>query len=287
VGGLRLYNRRPKIVQYLLFLDMKNLFLTFVALVGLTACAEKGPKALILYYSQSGTTEAVALELQKQTGADIEEFDVVEAYEGDFNAVVARCAEERASGFVPTLAPLASDLSKYDVIYLGYPIWSGTYATPVKVLLASVDFSGKMIVPFCTFGSGGLEPSVADIAAAQPAAEVTDGFGIRQARVQYAAEELAAFLISIGLVPGTLEPLPEYSSFVEVTPETAAIFNEATAGYMFPLGTAVSVASREVAGGTDYQFIASSMGFGGEAVESIIYVVCRDGRPAEFTRVVR
>jgi len=266
---------------------MKNLILAFAAVAGLTACAGKGPNALILYYSQSGTTEAVALELQKQTGADIERFDVVEAYEGDFNAVVARCAEERASGFVPTLAALTSDLSKYDVIYLGYPIWSGTYATPVKVLLASVDFSGKKIVPFCTFGSGGLEPSAADVAAAQPAAEVAEGFGIRQARVQYAAEELASFLVANGLVPGKYEALPEYSEFVDITPETEAIFNEATSGYMFPLGTAVSVASREVPGGVDYQFIASSKGFGGESADSKIYVVCRDGRPAEFTRVVR
>jgi len=266
---------------------MKNLILAFAAVVGLTACTEKGPKALILYYSQSGTTEAVALELQKQTGADIERFDVEEAYEGDFNAVVARCAEERASGFVPTLAPLSSDLSKYDVIYLGYPIWSGTYATPVKVLLASVDFSGKNIVPFCTFGSGGLEPSVADIAAAQPAAVVADGFGIRQARVQYADEELASFLVAGGLVPGDEEALPEYSEFVDVTPETTAIFDEATSGYMFPLGTAVSVASRIVPGGVDYQFVASSMGFGGMASESKVFVVCREGRPAEFTRVVR
>ncbi|MCQ2183380.1 MAG: hypothetical protein MJY89_08285 [Bacteroidales bacterium] len=266
---------------------MKKNLLVFAALAGMTACAEKGPNTLVLYYSQSGTTEAVALELQKQTGADIERFDVVEAYEGDFNAVVARCAEERASGFVPTLAPLTTDLSKYDVIFLGYPIWSGTYATPVKVLLESVDFTGKKVVPFCTFGSGGLESSAADVAAALPGTEIADGFGIRQARVQYAAEELADFLVAQGYVEGDVEALPEYSDFVEVTPETAAIFEEATSGYMFPLGTAVSVASREVPGGVDYQFVAASAGFDGTPVESMIYVVCREGRPAEFTKVVR
>jgi len=266
---------------------MKKVLFILAALVGMTACAEKGPKALVLFYSQSGTTEAVAQELQKLTGADLERFDVVEAYEGDFNAVVARCAEERASGFVPTLAPLTSDLSKYDVIYLGYPIWSGTYATPVKVLLDAVDFTGKKIVPFCTFGSGGLEPSVAGIAEAEPSAEVAEGFGIRQARVQYAAEELVPFLIAGGYIAGSEEVMPEYSEFVEVTPETAAIFEEATSGYMFPLGTAVSVASREVPGGVDYQFVAQSMGFGGSTSESTIFVVCREGRPAEFTRVVR
>lgn len=280
--------RRPGFVQDILFFaDMKNLLLIVAALVGMTACAEKGPKALVLYYSQSGTTEAVALELQKQMGADIERFDVVEAYEGDFNAVVARCAQERSSGFVPTLAPIASDLSKYDVIFLGYPIWSGTYATPVKVLLESVDFAGKKIVPFCTFGSGGLESSAADLVAAVPGAEVAGGFGIRQARVQYAAEELASFLAEGGYIAGSVEVLPEYSEFVEVTPETAAIFEEATSGYMFPLGTALSVASREVAGGIDYQFVAFNMGFDGAPVESKIFVVCREGRPAEFTRVVR
>lgn len=261
---------------------MKKILFAILAMVVMTACAGKGSKALILYYSQSGVTEGVAQELQKLTGADIERFDVVESYEGDFAAVVARCGEERQSGFVPTYKPIAADLSKYEVIYLGYPIWSGTYATPVKVLLENVDFAGKKVVPFCTFGSGGLESSSADLVKAIPAAQVVEGFGIRQARAQYAAEELAKFLVAGGFIEGEVAVEPEYSDFTEVTPELTAIFDEATSSYTFPLGTAVSVASREVPGGMDYIFTASS--FGGE---SKIYVVTREGRPAEFTKVVR
>ena len=59
-------------------------------------------------------------------------------------------------------------LKAYDVIYLGYPIWGGTYAAPVVTLVKKYDFAGKTIVPFCTFGSGGLESSSADLAEHHP-----------------------------------------------------------------------------------------------------------------------
>ena len=45
-----------------------------------------------------------------------------------------------------------SDLSKYDVIFLGYPIWYGTYANPIVTLLNNMDFPGFMRLEACTVG---------------------------------------------------------------------------------------------------------------------------------------
>jgi len=268
---------------------MKKIISMMATAAVLASCTGNAPKALILYYSQTGTTEAVAAELQKQTGADIEKFDVEEVYDGDFNATIQRCMGERAEGFVPTLKPIAADLSQYDVIFLGYPIWFGTYAPPVKAFLntVSAELNGKKIVPFCTFGSGGLTSGIADLKAALPGTEIAEGYGVRAARVQYAAEELDRFLIENGYKEGSVEPLPEYSEQAVPTEEETAIFDEATSGYAFPLGTPVTAGSRTVAGGTDYLFIVNSMDQAGNPVEGKIYVICREGRKAEFTQVVR
>lgn len=146
---------------------MKHLLLAIAALATMfTSCNTQ--KVLILYYSQTGTTQVVAEELQKQLGADIERIDVAEAYDGDFMATVQRFNEERQSGFVPTLLPLKSNLDRYETIFIGYPVWSGTYAPAVAALLNSANLDGKTVVSFCTFGSGGLNTSTADLVKALP-----------------------------------------------------------------------------------------------------------------------
>lgn len=266
---------------------MKKLMSIIAGAALLASCAEESPKALVLYYSQTGATETVAAAIQAATGADIEAFDVVEAYDGDYNATIQRCMSERSSGFVPTLSPISSDLSKYDVIYLGYPIWFGSYAPPVQALLAGVDLSGKKIVPFCTFGSGGLVESSNDLKKALPQSEIAEGFGIRNGRIQYTEEEVNAFLVAGGYIEGTYEPLPGYSEQAELTEEEMAIYEEATGDYPMPIGQPLSVGSRAVNGGTDYLYVINGSGPAGNPVEGKVYVSCREGRKAEFTLVVR
>lgn len=260
---------------------MKHFIPAVLALMLMLSCNnEKGPKALVLYYSQNGATKAVAEQIQAQTGADICAFDVAQAYDGNFEETIQRCLKERESGFVPDLLPLACDISKYDVIFLGYPIWFGTYAPPVKALLNSCSFEGKTVVPFCTFGSGGLQSSMADLLL--PGVDIRNGYGVRTARVGAAAEELNRFLIENGWKEGQIDPLPEFSEQQEVTEEETAVFNAACSDYQFPLGTPVTTASRSVPGGTEYLFIAQS-----ESGMNQIYVLALEGKNPEFTQVLR
>ena len=108
---------------------MKKLLLSLAVVAGLTtACtqqkaAEKSNRQLVLYYSENGSTKAVAEELQKQLGADIEAIEVVEPYSGDFQATIERRNKERESGQTPALKALKSNIADYDTIFLGYPIW--------------------------------------------------------------------------------------------------------------------------------------------------------------------
>lgn len=274
---------------------MKKLLLSLAVLAGLTtACTqqkavEKTNRLLVLYYSENGTTKAVAEELQKQLGADIEAIEAVEPYSGDFQATIERCNKERESGQTPALKALQSNIADYDTIYLGYPIWFGTYAMPIATLVKEQDFEGKTIIPFCSFGSGGLNSSTADLEKALPKAKILKGYGVRTARVASAAKELSRFLIENGYKEGSVEAWPDYSAQQPVTEEEKAIFDAACYDYQFPLGTPETVGKRETSESTDYQFTVKGKGMNGEETTSTIFVTVakEEGAKPEFTEVVR
>ena len=246
-------------------------------------------KELVLYYSETGTTKAVAEELQKQVGADIEAIEAVTPYSGNFQETIQRYQRERQNGETPALKPLKSKIADYDLIFLGYPIWGGVYAMPIFTLIQENDFAGKTIVPFCTFGSGGLNTSADALKAALPKATVKAGYGVRTARVAAAPKELDRFLKENGYKEGKVSPLPDYSEQLPVTDAEKAIFDAACSSYQFPLGTPQTVGKRTTEDGTDYQFIVKSRGMNGEEATSTIFVIKGnepDAKP-EFTQVVR
>ncbi|MCF0178224.1 MAG: NAD(P)H-dependent oxidoreductase [Bacteroidales bacterium] len=242
-------------------------------------------KYLVLYYSQTGATESVANVIQEYLGADIEKIDVTEPYSGSFAETIARVQQD--NGAIPELVPISSKIEQYDVIFLGYPIWFGTYAPPIAALLNSCDFSGKTIVPFCTFGSGGIDESTAHLTAALPNSVVTSGYGVRNARIASAPAELKRFLTESGYLEGTVAPLADFSEQKEMTEEENAIFHAACDSYDMPLGTPVSVGSRPVENGMEYKYMVQSVGMDGTSATSTIYVVSLNGSEPEFTKVVR
>lgn len=246
-------------------------------------------KKLVLYYSETGSTKTVAEELQKQLNADIEAIEAVKPYSGNFQETMQRGQREMQSGETPALKPLKSKIADYDVIFLGYPIWFGTYAMPIATLVKDNDFAGKTIVPFCTFGSGGLNTSSDALTKALPKAKIQKGYGVRTARVAAAAKELDRFLKENGYKEGTVASLPAYSAQQPVTDADKAIFDAACSSYQFPLGTPLTVGKRTTDESIDYEFKVKSSGFGGGESTSTIYVTVgkKEGAKPEFTEVVR
>lgn len=244
-------------------------------------------KTLVLYYSQTGATKTVAEELQTRLGADIEALEAVEPYAGSYDETIQRCMQEMATDSLPALKPLTADLSKYDTIFLGYPVWFGTYARPMLSFIKSTNLEGKVIVPFCTFGSGGLNTTCESLKTDQPGATILPGYGVRNARVDAVPAELDRFLKENGYIAGEVTPLPDYSAQQPVTEEDVRIFDEACGDYQFPLGTPVTVGSRTTDSGTDYQYTVASKGMDGQDATVIIYVTVTEGQKAVFTQVVR
>jgi hypothetical protein len=191
-------------------------------------------------------------------------------------------------GEMPAIKPLKKKIADYDIIFLGYPIWFGTYANPIITLVKEQDFAGKTIVPFCTFGSGGLNTSSDALKKALPKATIAKGYGVRTARVNSAAKELDRFLKENGYKKGSVEKLPDYSAQQPVTDAERQIFDAACSSYQFPLGTPQTVGKRQTPDGTDYKFTVASRGMnGGGETTSIIYVTVGKDAKAEFTEVVR
>lgn len=269
-------------------MKLKRVLFSLVVMAAfITGCTQQ--KTLVLYYSQSGTTQTVAEELQRQLGADIERIEAVNPYDGDYQATIQRGSDEMKSGETPALQPIRSKLADYDVVFIGYPIWFGTYALPIATLVKENDFAGKTVVPFCTFGSGGLNTSSDALRKALPKADIRQGYGVRAARVAAASKELDRFLIENGYKSGDITPLPNYSEQQPVTDEDSAIFNAACSTYQFPLGTPQTVGKRETEETIDYKFTVVSRGMDGAESTSTIYVTVgkAEGSNPEFTEVVR
>ena len=250
------------------------------------------PKMLVLYYSQTSNTKAVATEIATRLDADIEEIVPVELYDGDFQATIERSMRDREQGIMPEIQPIKADVAKYDVIFIGYPIWFGTYAPPIATFLNNVDLSGKKIVPFCTFGSGGLESSVKDLVEAEPEAEILSGYGVRAARLEAMPKEIDQFLKAVGFIEGEYDKLEEFPEQHPVTEEETAIFNAAVGDYPMMHAQAKTVASRVIPAGVEYLFTAVDLPREDRpnmppAGEMKVYVnVVGDAAPV-FTKVIR
>ena len=265
-----------------------------VATVSCGSKKEEAPqkKVLVLYYSQTSNTKTVAQELANKLGADMEEIVPVKPYDGDFQATITRCQQEREQGITPEIKPLTVDLANYDVIFLGYPVWFGTFAPPMGAFLSQADLSGKKIVPFCTFGSGGLDSSIKDMKEKQPKAEILAGYGVRAARMKAVPNEVDQFLKAGGFIEGEFTKLDEFPEAHAVSEEESAIFNAAVGDYPMIQAEAKTVASRTIPGGTEYLFTAADKPRPGApqgpgAGEMKVYVTVLEGANPEFTQVAR
>lgn len=137
------------------------------------------PKSLVVYFSCTGNTKAVAEKISQLTGADLYEIVPAEPYTAeDLNYNNDNCRANREMddpSARPAIGSNAVDISAYDTFYIGYPIWWGTIPRIINTFLDTYDLSGKTVMPFCTSGGSGVSKSVSDIRAQEPAADIRDG----------------------------------------------------------------------------------------------------------------
>lgn len=135
-------------------------------------------KALIAYYSYRGNTKRIAELIAKETGADTLRIETVVPYEGSYNKVVNQGQDEVNAGYRPAIKPLSIDLSKYDTIILGTPVWWYTFTPAMHTFLKSQDWSGKKLYPFATNG-GWIGHTFKDFKNICTGAEMKSGLNVR------------------------------------------------------------------------------------------------------------
>lgn len=138
-----------------------------------------GSGVLVVYFSCTGNTKKAAEKIAALTGGDIYEIVPAEPYSAaDLNYNNDDCRANREMND-PTARPAIggdkADISEYDTVIIGYPIWWGTMPRIINTFIESCELSGKTVLPFCTSGSSGISRSVSDIKAAAPTADVRDG----------------------------------------------------------------------------------------------------------------
>ena len=136
-------------------------------------------KALVAYFSASGTTARVARRLAQATGADLFEIVPVRPYTAadlDWRNKRSRSSLEMGDrSSRPAIASRAEDIDVYDVTFVGFPIWWYREPSIIDSFMESYDFSGKVVVPFATSGGSGIGDSGANMAALTPGAKVARG----------------------------------------------------------------------------------------------------------------
>lgn len=153
-----------------------------------------GKKVLIAYFSWSGNTKAAAEKIQGLTGGDIYRIEAADPYPGEYDATTDRAKQEQKDNARPAIAGKA-DLSKYDVIMVGYPIWWYQEPMIIDTFLESGDFSGKTIVPFCTSGGSSIDKSIEHMKTVVKGASFAQGF-----RYDGNDKEMNQWLNSLGLL---------------------------------------------------------------------------------------
>ena len=125
-------------------------------------------KTLVVYFSGTGRTEALAKNAANVLGADVFEIQPAEPYTSEdlnYANLVARATREQNDPSArPKIANKIENFDQYDTIVLAYPIWWGQEPRIIDTFVESYDFSGKTIVPICTSGSSDIDRSAAALA---------------------------------------------------------------------------------------------------------------------------
>mgnify|MGYP000924098719 FL=1 len=166
--------------------------------------AADGKRVLVVYFSRAdentgvgviekGNTRILAEMAAERLGADLFEIKAKQPYPKEYRAATEFAKQEKEANARPALVGTLPDLTKYDTVFLGYPIWWGDLPMPVYTFLEKENFAGKTILPFCTHeGSGisGTEKSIADVTKA----DVKDGFELQGHIAQNSPDEARAAL---------------------------------------------------------------------------------------------
>ena len=193
---------------------MKKLLLILAAILGLNMSANAQDntnnmkKSIVIFFSHAGdnyavgnievgNTKIVADYISEITGAD--QFEIVtHKYDGmAYNPLIQLAKEEANKGELPPYEGVAPDLSQYDTVFIGGPVWWGTYPQVMFTLFKDINLDGKTVIPFTTHEGSDLASCAKDVKKAFPKAKVTGEFSIYGHEVRSGRAKVEKWLKSI------------------------------------------------------------------------------------------
>lgn len=174
---------------------MKKLLIILAAILGfhMTANSQENTnnmkKSIVIFFSHAGdnyavgnievgNTKIVADYISEIAGAD--QFEIVtHKYDGMAYTPLIKLAQDEANrGELPPYEGAAPDLTQYDTVFIGGPVWWGTYPQVMFTLFKDINLDGKTVIPFTTHEGSGLASCARDVKKAFPKANVTGEFSI-------------------------------------------------------------------------------------------------------------
>ena len=146
-------------------------------------------KSIVIFFSHAGdnysvgnievgNTKIVADYISEITGAAQYEI-VTHKYDGmAYTPLINLAKDEANKGELPPYEGAAPDLSQYDTVFIGGPVWWGTYPQVMFTLFKDINLDGKTVIPFTTHEGSGLASCANDVKKAFPKAKVTGEFSI-------------------------------------------------------------------------------------------------------------
>lgn len=146
-------------------------------------------KSLIVFFSHAGenysvgvvkegNTKIVADYIQELTHADQFEIVCVKDYDMAYKPLCDLAKQEQEDGELPEFKGSIENINQYDTIFIGGPIWWGTWPQVMFTFFSKYDLSGKTLIPFTTHEGSGLGRCVEDLKKAYPKANILPGFSI-------------------------------------------------------------------------------------------------------------
>ena len=155
-------------------------------------------KILVAYFSWGGTTQRMAQEIVRQTGADLFRIEPVVPYPTEYTPCTEVALEEKNNDARPSIAATVENWEDYDTVFIGCPVWWWTTPMIICTFAESYDFEGKTVVPFCTYASTYRDETLARIVELTPDAAHLTGEGLTSGRIN--EQNISSWLREIGLI---------------------------------------------------------------------------------------
>ena len=134
-------------------------------------------------YITKGNTMILAEMIASKTGSDLFEIQPAKKYPADYDTCIDIAKKELNAKARPAILE-DKDVSEYDTVYFGYPIWWGDLPMCFYTFIEAHDWNGKKIIPFCTHEGSGLAGTERNLKRALKGAEIMKGLAVRGSTAQ-------------------------------------------------------------------------------------------------------